>query len=976
MSWPRDDAKLERVRALMAEEELDALVVRAPDDVLYLTGFWGMKGYDACVFPREGAPVLITIEASEEDAARTAWTEDVRLIRGYDPEDPRPPLSRTLDAAVAAARDYERVGLELSLGTQASDRMVGEPTTFTAAWFGAFPEAADATPLLVRARSLKTEQEVERLRLANEIAAAAMEHVRANLRCGMREAQAASLWQGFVHGEGTGWRGKVELALPFSLVWAGQGIKTFTATGDRTVVEGEPVLFEIWVCADGYWADHTKNLVLGELKPEYAELESALMGVYERALESIRPGASMAELDRGVREEIAAMGYPGQPTHPICHGVGARAHEPPYPHQAGGGEFAEGMVLAVEPGCLLAGRRWSPRRGQLPRHRGRGREALLVPRRGGGVSDLIWTGALNDGFRIGGRVGLYDTTLRDGEQTVGVVLSPEEKLEIARLLDGLGVERIEAGFPRVSEDDRRAVELVAGAGLHAEVWGFSRAVPADLELLVELGVGASVIESPISDLKLEAIGVDRETMLGRITSAMRFATEHGIRAAFFGVDSTRAEPDFYERVYASAVEAGAREVVVVDTLGIASPEAVAELVGRTVETVGRDVPVHFHGHDDFGLATASAVAAVRAGATWIHGTINGMGERAGNADLGEIALALRALYGVETGLRLDRIRDAAARVQELAGYELPPWKPLTGETLFRRESGAVASQFHDPPSIEPYSSDLVAAERGIVLGKKSGLDSIRIKAEELGLDVPEERRAELLAQVKELGTRKRGLVSDDEFRQARQWLTTTPSSSGAASIPSPARRCSRERGWRVCVLERNEWLGGAIKTEELTEPGFLHDVFSAWHPLWVGGAAHAELGEELAARGLEYLNTDLPTASAYPDGSAAFLLRTAEANAAELGPEWTGVLDRFLPERRSRLRRPRDRALVAGGPRSRRRERCDGSAAPARSPSSATCSSRAGTGSRRRSLPSARTACSPRGCCTPGSAPTRPCPAS
>jgi isopropylmalate/homocitrate/citramalate synthase len=381
------------------------------------------------------------------------------------------------------------------------------------------------------------------------------------------------------------------------------------------------------------------------------------------------------------------------------------------------------------------------------------------------MSGLIWTGSLNDPYAVGGRVGLYDTTLRDGEQTVGVVLSPEDKLEIARLLDGLGIDRIEAGFPRVSEDDRRAVELIAAAGLKAEVWGFSRAVPADLELLVELGVEASVIESPISDLKLEAIGVDRETMLGRITSAMRFAAEHGIHAAFFGVDSTRAAPDFYERVYASAVEAGAREVVVVDTLGIASPEAVAELVGRTVEAVGPDVPVHFHGHNDFGVATASAVAAVRAGATWVHGTINGMGERAGNADLGEIALTLRALYGVETGLRFDRIRETAARVQELSGYGLAPWKPLTGETLFRRESGAVASQFHDPPSIEPYSSELVGAERAVVLGKKSGLDSIRIKAEKLGLDVPEERRAELLARVKELGARKRGLVTDDEFRE-------------------------------------------------------------------------------------------------------------------------------------------------------------------------------------------------------------------
>jgi len=381
------------------------------------------------------------------------------------------------------------------------------------------------------------------------------------------------------------------------------------------------------------------------------------------------------------------------------------------------------------------------------------------------MRDLIWTGSLNDSFALGGRVGLYDTTLRDGEQTVGVVLDPEQKLEVARLLDELGIDRIEAGFPRVSQDDWDAVSLISEAGLRAEIWGFSRAVPADLEALVELGVRASVIESPISDLKLDAIGVSREKMLDRITAAMRFAAEHSIHAAFFGVDSTRAQPDFYEQVYKGAVEAGAKEVAVVDTLGIASPEAVADLVGRTVEWVGPEVPVHFHGHNDFGLATAAAVAAVKAGARWVHGTINGMGERAGNANLGEVALALRALYGVESNLRLDRVREVSERVRELSGYELEPWKPITGETLFRRESGAVASQFHDPPSIEPYSSELVAAERGIVLGKKSGLDSIRIKAEELGLDVPEERRADVLARVKELGARKRGLVDDDEFRK-------------------------------------------------------------------------------------------------------------------------------------------------------------------------------------------------------------------
>jgi Xaa-Pro dipeptidase len=355
MRWPRDDAKLDRVRALMQERELDALVVRAPDDVFYLTNFWGMKGYDACVFPREGEPVLIALEASAEDVERTAWTGDVRFVAGYAPDDPRPVPARTLDAALAASRDYEAVGLELSMGTQASDRMVGEPTTFTKAWFDAWPGAEDGMPVLNAARAIKTEQEVERMRLANEICAAAMRHTAEHLRPGMKESEAAALWQGFVHGEGTGWHGKVDLALPYSLVWSGAGIKTFTATGDLPVQPDQPTLFEIWVCADGYWCDHTKLLVPGELREDYLELEAGLMEVYRRAVAHCRPGASLAELDVLVREGIAGLGYPDQPTHPITHGVGARAHEPPYAHRAGGGTVERGMVLAIEPGCYWDG---------------------------------------------------------------------------------------------------------------------------------------------------------------------------------------------------------------------------------------------------------------------------------------------------------------------------------------------------------------------------------------------------------------------------------------------------------------------------------------------------------------------------------------------------------------------------------------------------------------------------------------------
>ncbi len=356
-AWPRDDAKLERVRTLMADHDLDALVVRAPDNVLYLSNYWCMKGYDLVVFPREGEPTLVVIEPQRADAERTAWTGDIRLFSGYDEGDPRPPGARALELAreVVRAGGYEKVGLELSLGTQAADRMVGEPTTYTHAFFHAFGGVVDATPVLVEARALKTEQEIERMRIANELAARAMEHVRERLRPGMRESEAGALWEGFVHSEGTGYRDKVELARGFALVWSGSGIRTFTATGDRPIREREPTLFEIWVCVDGYWCDHTKNVCPGDLAPEYEELLDALLAVYRAAVDHLRPGASLAALDRLVRDGIADAGYPGQPSHPVAHGVGARAHEPPYAHQAGEGTIEEGMVLAVEPGAYWEG---------------------------------------------------------------------------------------------------------------------------------------------------------------------------------------------------------------------------------------------------------------------------------------------------------------------------------------------------------------------------------------------------------------------------------------------------------------------------------------------------------------------------------------------------------------------------------------------------------------------------------------------
>jgi len=362
-------------------------------------------------------------------------------------------------------------------------------------------------------------------------------------------------------------------------------------------------------------------------------------------------------------------------------------------------------------------------------------------------------------------VRFYDTTLRDGEQTVGVVLSPQQKLDIARHLDVLGVSRIEAGFPRVSAEDGEAIQLMQAAGLKAELWGFSRAVKADVEELVRLGLCASVIEAPTSEIKLRAYGITRDEVLRRVSEAVSFAHQNAITVAFFAVDGTRTDLEFLRKVYTTALEAGAAEIVVVDTIGACGPEAVEFLVRQTRDWVGPQVPVHFHGHNDFGMATACAVAAVRGGASWIQGTINGMGERAGNADICEIALALRCLYDVPVVLDLTKVRDVSEVVQKAGGYTVDAWKPLVGENLFMRESGAVASQFHMPEAIEPYSSELVSAQRQIVLGKKSGLDSIDLKAKELGVGFPQDQRAPILAAVKKRAIAKRGLLSDEEFRQ-------------------------------------------------------------------------------------------------------------------------------------------------------------------------------------------------------------------
>lgn len=387
------------------------------------------------------------------------------------------------------------------------------------------------------------------------------------------------------------------------------------------------------------------------------------------------------------------------------------------------------------------------------------------------TANQIWTSQLNDaddvqaGFDRSKTIRFYDTTLRDGEQSVGVCFSADEKYAIACKLAELGIGRIESGFPRVSEEDTRAVSKILAANLESEIWGFARCVQADIDAHIELGTRYTLIEISTSELKMKAYGFTRDKVLERIKSSVAHAKSNGIeKVNFFAVDSTRSELDFLRECYLTALSAGADEITVVDTIGACAPEAAERLVAEVKTWIGASTPLHWHGHNDFGLATAAAIAAVRGGADWIQGTINGMGERAGNADICEVALALRCIYNVPVEIDLSKAREVSRLVQQAGNYAVDGWKPVVGEYLYTRESGAVAAQFHIPEAIEPYSADIVAAKRRIVLGKKSGLANIKLKLEELGIEVPLEQHAAILEQVKTRATAAKRLLSDEEFR--------------------------------------------------------------------------------------------------------------------------------------------------------------------------------------------------------------------
>lgn len=360
-------------------------------------------------------------------------------------------------------------------------------------------------------------------------------------------------------------------------------------------------------------------------------------------------------------------------------------------------------------------------------------------------------------------VGIYDCTLRDGEQAAGVVFNRQDKLQLARLLDAVGVDRIEVGMPVISAEDQAAARDIVEAGLQAELWGFCRCLKGDIDACIDVGLQHVILEAPTSHHKLRAYSLTQEKVLARALSMIEYARNHGLYVAFFAVDATRTDEGFLTQVFQAAVEAGAQEAVLPDTLSVATPDTIAHLTAQVREWT--DVPVMVHCHNDFGLATACSLAGVQAGASYVHVTVNGLGEKAGNADIAEVAFALSVLMGYRHNLNMEMLPELARLGERLSNVPLAPQKPVVGEKAFTRESGVVVSQLNTyPPAVEAYDPNLVGRQTEVVLGKKSGKSSVKYMLEKLGLpSLTDEQVKDMVVSIKELSLQKKSSLQEDEF---------------------------------------------------------------------------------------------------------------------------------------------------------------------------------------------------------------------
>ncbi len=366
-------------------------------------------------------------------------------------------------------------------------------------------------------------------------------------------------------------------------------------------------------------------------------------------------------------------------------------------------------------------------------------------------------------FHFPPEVMFHDVTLRDGEQTPGVVLRKGEKVEIAKKLDEVGVHRIEAGMPVISQEDFDAVKEIAHLGLKSKVFAFSRLVKGDIETALRCDVEGIVCEGPVGFPKLKQFNWTNEQVIQKAVDAIDFAKKHGLWTAFFGVDGTRADLDFLKSVFKAVSEqAHPDSFVIVDTFGCATPEGFGKLVREIRQTVRE--PLEVHTHNDFGLGVATSIAGVQNGASVIHTSVNGIGERSGNASFEEVAMALKFLYGQPARLDFSKFKELSELVQKSTRFPLAPNKAVVGDRVFTREAGiSIAGWMKYNLGSEAYMPSVVGNKQGVFLGKKSGSHSVEWKLKQLGLSASEDQVNKILVEVKRISEENKSNVTDEEF---------------------------------------------------------------------------------------------------------------------------------------------------------------------------------------------------------------------
>jgi isopropylmalate/citramalate/homocitrate synthase-like protein len=356
---------------------------------------------------------------------------------------------------------------------------------------------------------------------------------------------------------------------------------------------------------------------------------------------------------------------------------------------------------------------------------------------------------------------IFDTTLRDGEQTPGVSLTPEEKLEIARQLDMLGVDVIEAGSPMSSEGEKKAVKEIAKAGLRAEICALARTTKSDIEAAVECDVDSIHTFIPTSDVQMKyAVGLTREQVLAATIDAVKYIKDHGLICEFSPMDATRSDIKFLKKVCKAAEEAEADRINIPDTVGIMTPNSMQKLIEELKAVI--NAPISIHCHDDFGMAVANSLAAVEMGATQVHVTVNGIGERAGNAALEEVVMALKVIYKMKTGINTRLLYSTSRLVSTLTGISVQANKAIVGENAFAHESGIHTRGITVKPStFEPIKPEMVGRRRKLVAGKLAGTRGIKAELEEVGIHPTEEQLREIVRRIKDLGDKGKTVTDAD-----------------------------------------------------------------------------------------------------------------------------------------------------------------------------------------------------------------------